>query len=284
MSNRTPHLISFGGLSAGFDTSFFNDTDRFRLTAPSSNITVEGFSKGSKTRPKLGRIVGIATSEAPDEDDDIIDQEGLEWDYFIGKGGRPGHGLIILEHPVGVMNTIGVPVSIKLKEILSAVTNKMVKATEVTADIYLEDRLGRKTYRKGLVMQRAGGQRKPAFSIEGAVKERKGRVVKSGRVKWLAVTMAPRNHDSWWQPDMTAAAAAITKSAVGYPMQGVPYEGAIAPLVAQHLQGGGPINRDLAVMQIAKAWPQHLTWDKAGVVFDQLVQYLATKGINVRST
>lgn len=278
MTGRIIHPVSFGGLSTGFDSSYFDDEDRFRLWAPAKQLAIEGITKGSKTKPRLGRIVGVATSEAPDEDDDIIDQEGLEWDYFIGKGGRRGHGLIILEHPVGVMNTIGYPVSIRLTEIKSAITGQMVKATEVTADLYLEDKWGLRTYKKGRVMQRAGGQRKPGFSIEGGVKERKGRRITKGRVKWLAVTMAPRNHDSWWQPEVSAA---IQKSSVGYPMQGVPYEGAVAPLVAQSMRGGKPIDRDQLVMQIAKSWPQSLTWNQAELVFDQVVQFLTRKGISV---
>lgn len=275
MTTRTPQLVSFGGLSAGFDSSIFADDDRFQLWAPARRLVLEGISKGSKTRPKLGRIVGIATSETQDEDDDIIDQEGLEWDYFIGKGGTRGNGLIILEHPVGVMNTIGFPVSIKLTEITSELTGKLVKATEVTADLYLEDRWGKKVYRKGRVMQRAGGQRRPGFSIEGGVKERRGRRVTKGRVKWLAVTMAPRNHDSWWFPKV--GDTVIQKSDVGYPMQGVPYEGAISPLVAQSLQGRSGLSRDEAVMMIAKSWPQKLTWANAELVFDQFVNFLARK-------
>lgn len=273
MTTRTPHLVSFGGLSSGFDTSLFNDEDRFQLWAPTKRLTLEGISKGSKTRPKVGRIIGVATSEVEDEDEDIIDQEGLEWDYFIGKGGRRGNGLIILEHPVGVMNTIGYPVSIKLTEILSEVSNKMVKATEVEADLYLEDKWGGRTYRKARVMQRAGGQRRPGFSIEGGVKERRGRRVTKGRVKWLAVTMAPRNHDSWWAPKIDMAA--IQKSAVGYPLQGVGYEGPIAPLVGQSMQGQAMISRDEAIMKIAKRWPQKLTWAQAELVFDRFESFLA---------
>lgn len=277
MNVKTPHPVSFGGLSAGFDSSLFVDEDRFQLWAPAQQLSLEGISKGGKGKPKLGRIVGIATSEAPDEDDDIIDQEGLDWGYFIGKGGQRGHGLIILEHPIGVMNTIGYPVSIDLTEIKSAITGEMVKATRVTADLYLEDKWGAKVYRKGRVMQRAGGQRQPGFSIEGGVKERRGRRITKGRVKWLAVTMAPRNHDSWWTPAMEGTG--IMKAEVGTPMQGVPYEGSIAPLVAQSIQGGKPVDRDRLVMQIAKKWPRDLTWEKAELVFDQIVNFLATKGI-----
>ena len=126
-------------------------------------------------------------------------------------------------------------------------------------------------------MQRAGGQRNPGFSIEGGVKERKGRRITKGRVKWLAVTMAPRNHDSWWTPASTGAG--IMKSDVGTPLQGVPYEGSIAPLVAQSIQGGKKVDRDQLVMQIAKKWPQDLTWAKAELVFDQIVTFLEAKRI-----
>lgn len=276
-----PQLVSFGGLSSGFDSSIFLDEDRFRLWTPAS-VTIEGISKGSKTKPRLGRISGIATSEAPDEDQDIVDQEGLDWDYFIGKGGQKGHGLILLEHPVGVINTIGYPVSIELTEIKSAITGQMTKATKVTADLYLEDKMGRSTYKKARVMKRAGGQRSIGFSIEGGVQQRVGKRIAKARVKWLAVTAAPRNHDSWWEPMMMSAnGATITKAQVGYPMQGAGYVGEIAPLVAQSLQGAQVIDRDKLVMQIAKTWSQELTWSQAESVFDHIVQSLTAKGIRV---
>lgn len=264
---------TFGGLSSGFDSSYLTDTDRFQLWAPiPATFKLEGISKGTKTKPRLGRIEGIATSEAMDEDEDIIDQGGLEWDYFIGKGGRRGHGLIILEHPVGVINTIGYPVAIELTEIDSQVSGRRERATKVTGDLYLEDKFGRVTYNKALVMQRAGDQRRPGFSIEGGVKKREGRRILKGRVKWLAVTMAPRNHDSWWTP---ASTGPIQKAEIGAPLQGVPYSGPLAPLVGQSLQGA--VTRDHAVMQIAKLWPQKLTWAKAELIFDQIVKSLAEK-------
>ncbi len=272
MHDANTRLATFGGLSAGFDSSYFDDKDRFRLWAPVTHL--EGISKGTKTRGKVGRIIGHGSSEVEDEDEDIVEQEGLEYDYFIGKGGRGGHGLIILEHPVGILNTIGYPVSVKLVDIVSRVTNKLVKATEVEGDLYLEDRYGRRVWRKARVMQRAGGQRQLGFSIEGGVKRREGKRVKKGRVKWLAVTAAPRNHDCWWLPKMSDAAE-IRKGGVGYPMQGVGYEGSLAPLVGQSMSDS--VSRDHAVMTIAKKWPQSITWAQAELIFDQIAAVLVTK-------
>jgi hypothetical protein len=283
MSLILPGTPEFGRL-VGFDTSIFDDTDRFRLWAPAApnrlTLEAEGVSKGGKGKPKLGRIVGIANSEAVDEDGDEIDQEGLSWDYFIGKGGpATGSGLIIFEHPVGILNTVGYPTKVELVTVKSQITGKMVKATRVEADIYLEDKLGRAVFKKARVMQRAGGQRKLGFSIEGGVQRRQGKKVLKARVKWLAITAAPRNHDSWWEPMMRSM---IAKSAVGYPMQGMPSSGAIAPLVAASLQGARAINRDELVVKIAKQWPQELTWSQAERVFDELVKVLTAKGYSVR--
>lgn len=298
--------LVFDGIP-GFDTSIVTDTDRFSLWAPTSKLlkpkraelvtsataeevasaVVEGVSKGNKARGKLGRIVGIANSEIPDEDTDEIDQSGLEWDYFVGKGpGKPGHGLIIFEHPVGVLNTIGYPVKTELVEITSPTTGKLVKATRVEADLYLDDKLGRRVWRKALTMKRAGGQRRLGFSIEGSVLMRKGRKVLKARVKWLAITAAPRNHDSWWEPFMKSVLAqSLLKSGVGYPTQGMPSSGAIAPLVAQSIQGGVvQPDRDALVMKIAKSWPQTLTWSQAERVFDELTKFLTAKGYDVRIT
>lgn len=283
MSLVLPNTPEFGRL-VGFDTSILDDADRFRLWAPASprrhELTVEGVSKGGKGKPKLARIVGIANSEAEDEDGDEIDQEGLSWDYFIGKGGgKKGNGLVIFEHPVGILNTVGYPTKVELVEVKSLVTNKLVKATRVECDLYLEDPLGRAVYKKARIMQRAGGERKLGFSIEGGVQRRQGKKVLKARVKWLAITAAPRNHDSWWEPLLRSMMA---KSAIGYPTQGMPSSGAIAPLVAASLQGATCINRDELLMKIAKQWPQELTWSQAERVFDELVKVLTAKGYSVR--
>lgn len=278
MDVATSQLLNFSRLS-GFDTSIFDDKDKFSQWAPAHTLRLEGISKGTKTRPKVGRIEGIASSEIADEDEDEINQDGLDWSYFIGKGARKGHGLILLEHPVGVINSIGHPVAVQRTKIVSEVTGKEVEATKVVGDLWLEDKLGAHTFKKARVMKRAGNQRKLGFSIEGGVSKREGRKIMKAKVKWLAVTAAPRNHDSWWEPLMMSVMA---KASVGYPTQGVPSVGAIAPLVAQSMQGAVPADRDQLVMKIAKFWSQSLTWSDAERVLDELVKVLTAKGYNVR--
>jgi len=184
--------------ATAFDQSILTDVDRFERWIP-----FEVLAKSEATTSnggKLGIIEGIATTEAPDSDGDIILTDGIDWSYFIGGESGKGRGFIIDEHPVGNHNIVGHPLSISKVEV--PYNDGMVKGTKVRAALYLEDKRGKEIFEKACVMRRAGGDRSYGFSIEGSVKPggRKGRVVEKSTVKWLAITAAPKNELSWWDP------------------------------------------------------------------------------------
>lgn len=179
----------------GFDVSLFNDADRISLWAP-----FEVLAKGANDDPKLGYISGIATTEAPDADGDIVLTDGIDWSYFVGDKDNEGKGFLIDEHPVGNHNVVGYPISVATVQVPNG--EEMVKGAKVKGALYLEDRRGAELYQKACTMKRAGGDRKLGFSIEGSVKPggRRGKVVEKSQVKWLAITAAPKNELSWWEP------------------------------------------------------------------------------------
>lgn len=195
----------------GFDVSLFNDSDRISLWAP-----FEVLEKSSKDDPKLGYISGVATTEAPDADGDIVLTDGIDWSYFVGDNDNEGKGFLIDEHPVGNHNVVGYPLSVST--ITVPYGEQMVKGAKVKGALYLEDRRGAELYQKACTMKRAGGDRKLGFSIEGSVKPggRRGKVVEKSQVKWLAITAAPKNELSWWEPVakslFTAAGHSLSKS------------------------------------------------------------------------
>jgi hypothetical protein len=186
-------LIAKSADKVAFDVSLFEDRDRFTTWAP-----FDVLSKGGDAR--LGYIQGIASTEAPDADGDIILTKGIDWSYFIGDGISKGKGFIIDEHPVGTHNVVGHPLSVSDTQV--EYNGAKVNAALVKGALYLEDKRGAAIFEKACTMRRAGGDRRLGFSIEGSVKPggRKGRVVEKSMVKWLAITAAPKNELSWWEP------------------------------------------------------------------------------------
>lgn len=186
-------LIAKSAGKAGFDVSLLEDRDRFQTWAP-----FDVLSKGGDA--KLGYIQGIATTEVPDADGDVIITKGIDWSYFVGDGITKGKGFIIDEHPVGTHNVVGHPISVSDTQVEHA--GAKVNAALVKGALYLEDKRGAAIFEKACTMRRAGGDRRLGFSIEGSVKPggRKGRVVEKSTVKWLAVTAAPKNELTWWEP------------------------------------------------------------------------------------
>jgi len=191
-------LVAKGTGKVAFDASLLHDSDRFSMWAPFDVISKAGREGTDDT--KIGIISGIATTEAPDADGDIIKSDGIDWSYFVGKSGSGARGLIIDEHPVGNHNVVGYPISIKTVDVEH--DGALIKGTNVKAGLYLEDKRGRDIFEKSCIMRRAGGDRSYGFSIEGSVKPggRRGKVVEKSTVKWLAITMAPKNPLSWWDP------------------------------------------------------------------------------------
>lgn len=190
-------VIAKGSAKAGFDTSLFEDKDRFVTWAP-FDVLSKGDDKSGNS--KLGYIQGIATTEAPDADGDVVITKGIDWSYFVGDNFSKGKGFLIDEHPVGNHNIVGHPISVTETQV--PYNDTKINGAIVKGALYLEDKRGALLFEKACTLRRAGGDRRLGFSIEGSVKPggRKGRIVEKSMVKWLAITAAPKNELSWWEP------------------------------------------------------------------------------------
>lgn len=227
------------------------------------DIVAKGGDEGD-ARP-LGLIRGIVSSEIRDLDGEIIVQDGLDWSDALQKG--PGGGFLTHEHPLGTLNIVGFPERIERTEV-TADDGKTYKATVLDGAIYLDDDLGKELYKKGVVMAKAGGQRKLGYSIEGRMKpgaRKRGGYVDGVKVKSVAISSQPRNKTSWWQPVMRSLTAAMNPEhplkvdpawleqatwkaealgilkageTIGYPTQSVAGANGIASLVPQSISGG----------------------------------------------
>lgn len=259
-------LIAKGADKAGFDVTLLDDPDRFVHWAP---FDVLSKSSGND---KVGIINGIATTEAPDADGDIILTDGIDWTYFIGDGDNPGRGFILDEHPVGNHNLVGYPISIAPTQVEHR--GSIYKGTNVKAGLYLEDKRGKSLYETGCMLRRAGGSRRLGFSIEGSVLPggRRGKVVEKSQVKWLAITAAPKNELSWWEPVAKSimAAAGHTASSTAQADQ---HTTSVLAHVMKSL-AGKPTSDELAealLVRICKSRPD-ITWRQATGVLQQVLK------------
>jgi hypothetical protein len=198
----------------------------------------EVIEKGDEKETKIGVIKGPASTEAKDVDEEVIIQAGLDWDYFLS------HGFLTYEHPLGVANTVGAPSK------TDAITKGEIDGYEATilkGDIMLNDPAGEALYSKAMTLQKSNIDRKFGYSIEGKVIKRDGNIVEKARVISVAITAAPKNPLTWWEPadllrSMMAQPGAVDlfRAMVGYPSQGQPNHpenGDLAPVVNQSIQG-----------------------------------------------
>jgi hypothetical protein len=245
----------------------------------------------------VASIRGVATSERTDKDGDIIIQKGIDWDEFTKSG------FLTYEHPLGAANIVGEPRKIERSEVQG------FPATILEGALYRSDPLGKMLISKARSMQKAGGNRRLGFSIEGHVRQRDpdapNRVTKS-IVRSVAITPVPKNEDSWFEPiaaslGMLAAFNGTMSTEqlvevlqraekIGHPAQGEAAvgTGGIDKLARQSLQGvkGKRAKmssktyqvsiRDLATMMILKKKPQW-KWAQGRALADAILNKLNLK-------
>ncbi len=232
---------------------------------------------------KLVYIAGRATSQRFDAHDQVTDQETLDWSTAKSRG------LVTVEHPLGVFNTVGF-----ITDVQKAETEDGLPAHDIEVALYYDDPLAKAIYDKALLMKRAGGQRKLGFSIDGKVlktdivKDEKGDVLKNVRVDGVVITAVPACPDAQWEPVAASLFASTQKTGVAYPLQGVAYDsqpGAEAsPLVGQSLKRGGHGTavlspREAMIALVLKQFPA-MNWPEAETSVDAILASLlkAKKG------
>lgn len=154
----------------------------FTLWAEIDTVSKAG---GNKSR---GIVRGIASSEAVDSDGEIILQKGIDWSWFLG------HGFISLEHPLGIDNIIGAPIKVEPAIV------KGRPATAITAELFLDDPVGRKVYQKAKLLKKCGTDRKLGFSIEGRAIKRDNNTITKSKVISVAVSAVPKNPHTFFEP------------------------------------------------------------------------------------
>jgi len=146
------------------------------------------------------------------------------------------------------------------------------------------------------MLKKAGSKRRFGFSIEGHAVSRDEdnprKIVKS-KVISVAISPAPKNPISWFEPIAASLVAALRKDGIvnnvgeiGYPVQGQAASDGMAMLVPQSMQGvpsngtfdpkllNGMNDTDLMVLRVLKKMPT-LSWTQGLNIVKQLSSKVA---------
>ena len=108
----------------------------------------------------VARFVAIISAGGTDMQGEDLDQDGLDWGYFMKSG------FFNWEHQPGPDNVLGYPVDDTLVRTFDAEGNP---ATQVTGELLLDKPKARETWETMCALQKAGNHRQVGFSIEGPV-------------------------------------------------------------------------------------------------------------------
>ena len=137
--------------------------------------------------PERIKIMGIASTEAPDEAGEIIIQDGIDWTYFLKRG------FLNLEHKQGPEFVMGQPEAVK------ACDYKGYKATMLKGYLYSNKPSVKSLVETMEAMKKAGADRKMGLSVEGSVIERDSKnphIITKSKVLNVSVTSSPCNSDA----------------------------------------------------------------------------------------
>jgi len=210
--------------SHDFDTSDFTEATRKSFDSFARWVPLElhkGREDKAEDDEELTRamIGGICSTRDMDLEGETIEQDGLDWSYFL-ENGWFNH-----EHQQGPAAVLGHPVNIERVD---------DERTRVEGVLYLHKQLGRDVYETSQAMEKAGGDRSLGFSVEGQVLLRdprdQKRVLKA-RVLNVAITAMPINPHT----NLELIARSIGAD-VGYQEPTIPDAGAaLSALIQQDL-------------------------------------------------
>ena len=193
------------------------------FTAIETSLDIEKGEEG----PKKVKIGGIISTDAKDQQGDILLQEGMDWSYFLQRG------YFNYEHQQGPENILGVPEKVELVEMDGK------KATKVEGHLLLKTPKAKSVYEAIKAINEEGTNRQIGFSVEGQVIERdkvNPKIVKRAKILNVSVTAHPVNPDA--KLELLARSLMVQeKGMVGY-QEGTEVSGGdLSALVPQSIEG-----------------------------------------------
>lgn len=162
------------------------DDDTFSFWMPAQAVVVKG-AKDKKGAKGERWIQGIASTSSRDLQGEIIDQKGIDFNYFIK------HGFFNWDHKDGPGEKVGEPTQCKLTKnglwVKGFLWHGASKEKKSRADEIWEMMQS--------IAATPGSKRRMGFSIQGKVKRREGRIIKECWLQDIAITACPVNTTTW---------------------------------------------------------------------------------------
>lgn len=155
--------------------------DTFQFWVPAQAVVVKGGDKAGADKSGKRWIQGIASTEAKDLQGEIVDQNGIDFTYFLK------HGYLNNDHKPGFSNKVGQPTECKLTKNGLWVKGFLFKDHQIANDIW--ELLNS--------LDASGSTRRLGFSIQGKVVKRAGSKIEKCWIQDIAVTPAPINTTTW---------------------------------------------------------------------------------------
>jgi hypothetical protein len=168
-----------------------NNDGSFRYFAP-----ISFFEKSDAEEGQRRRFAGIASTDTPDQEDEVVLQNGLEWNHFVTKGwfndnhSRKTGGVV--GYPTGVKffaEGTRLPDGSVAKSNLHWTEGYLLEGVPAADDIW----------NVGQALKKAGAGRQLGQSIEGKILKRagdKGEVIAQAKITNVAITHCPVNADT----------------------------------------------------------------------------------------
>lgn len=158
----------------------FTDSETFQCWVPAQAVIVKGGANGADKSGKRW-IQGIASTSAKDLQGEVVDQDGIDFAYFLKNG------YFNNDHKPGFENKVGQPTECRLTKQGLFVKGFLFKSHAVADSIW--ELLGS--------LDASDASRRVGFSIQGKVQRRQGTNIKKCWIQDVAITPAPVNHTTW---------------------------------------------------------------------------------------
>ncbi len=157
----------------------FTDADEFNCWLPCQAVMAKGGDAAGGDKSGKRWIQGIASTGSRDLQGEVVDQNGIDFSYFLKSG------YFNNDHKPGFENKVGQPTQCKLTKDGLFVKGYLFQENEVADNIW------------GMMKAVDGTNRRVGFSIQGKVKRRSGTDIKECWIQDIAITPAPVNHTTW---------------------------------------------------------------------------------------
>jgi hypothetical protein len=233
------------------------DDDTFVFFVPAQIIDIEKAEGKPDKRGDKGTkrwIQGVASTSSRDLQGEIVDQNGIDFNYFLK------YGYLNNDHKPGFDNKVGQPTQARITKNGLWVKGFLFENHEVADSIW----------ELMNALEATQADRRLGFSIQGKVKRREGNIIKECWIQDIAVTPAPVNTTTWaeiakslsaqkW--DLSRDNDGVDKAADGGEhtllLQNVPKHGAHSVLGVESLEGDEKEAKDTHVTS------KSLTYDEA---------------------